>query len=436
MRARKYLATLLPILGLILCLASASTVSADVAPGDVINKDNWQKVQGLVPDPVLNWIKKGDVLEIGELSYNPAEFMPPAVLESLTANAGKYDIDEKGIIIEKSSGKAPDFIVGLPFPNIDLDDPRVGYKIMHNKNYYTYATGNIDVPFQTSWIGRNAGIERSMDCQYLTYVFDGDPSHKGEANPENVELYSIIRILAPFDIAGTNVLLWRYRDDRADSSFTYVPSIRRVRRMSPANRSDAFVGTDFCVDDAWGYAGKVSAFEWKVLRKEDQLVPFYPNYPLPLVKTEEGSWKAQNPGKQYQPILGLKKEGYTGAPWFPTNLVWVKRPTYVIECKAKDPYYNYGFQYLWVDAEYYQPSWKVIHDRSGAYWKVEWQPETGYESADKTVRLMGLTCMLAVDDRTDHASFIDLVHPKNQTDFWDVQDKNDYTLGGFQKLCK
>ena len=75
---------------------------------------------------------------------------------------------------------------------------------------------------------------------------------------------------------GTNILLWRYRDERMDSTFAYVPAIRRVRRMSPANRSDAFLGSDFCVDDAWGYGGKINAFTWKVIKKTDQLLPCLP----------------------------------------------------------------------------------------------------------------------------------------------------------------
>jgi len=427
---------ILSLLGLWLLFCAAAPAFADVAPGDVINKDTWQKAEGLLPEPVLNWIKKGDVLTVGQLSYNPSEFLPPAALESLKTNVGKYDVDEKGTIIEKSTGKMPAFISGLPFPEIDMNDPKAGMKIMHNKNYYTYACGNLDVPFQTTWIGRNTGFERKLDCQYLVYVMDGDPSHMGEPNPESVEMHSIIRILAPFDIAGTNVLLWRYKDDRSDSSFTYVPSIRRVRRMSPANRSDAFVGSDFCVDDAWGYGGKVGAFSWKIVKKVDQLVPFYPTEPLPLEKQPDGSYRTINPGKTYQPIPGLKTEGWGGAPWFPTNIVVVKRPTYILECKANDPYYNYGVQYLWVDADFFQPSWKVIHDRSGTYWKVEWQPQAAFETPDHKVRLIGLALMEAVDDRTDHACWLDLVHPANQTDYWDKQDLNNYSLAGFQKLCK
>jgi len=416
----------------IVCLGSSSR--ADVSPGDVIDRTNWQKAEGLLPEPVLGWVKRGDELRVEELSFKPSEYLPPAVAQSMTANVGRYDIDEDGVLVDVKTGSLPDFVEGLPFPQVDPKDPKAGTKLMYNKSYYSYATGHMICPFQTRWIGRGTGLEREVDCDYLTYVMDGYPGVRGEANPENIEVHSVMRVLAPFDIAGTNVLTWRYRDKRPDNTFTYVPAIRRIRRMSPANRSDAFVGSDFCMDDAWGYAGKVNAFNWKILRKEEQLVPFYDRSPLQLEPSEQGEYLTARGTKEV--LWGYQKEGYPGAPWFPVNLVWVKRPTYVLEIEAKDPYYNYGIQYLWLDAEFFQPTFKVIHDRSGAYWKVEWQPQCAWESPDKKVLLLGLGCMIAVDDRTEHATVIIFFSRNNRTHFFAKQDRNDYSLGGFQKLCK
>jgi len=34
---------------------------------------------------------------------------------------------------------------------------------------------------------------------------------------------------------------------------------------------------------------------------------------------------------------------------------------------AKDRYYNYGPQHLWIDAETYGCTYKVIHDKAGTY---------------------------------------------------------------------
>ena len=433
MREEKHLWIPLMVLSLLL-LWRAPAAMADVSPGDVIDKTNWQKAEGLVPEPLLNWIKKGDAIRIGALDYDPGEFLPPACRESLTANVGKYDIDEDGVLADAKTGKLPRFVEGLPFPQIDANDPKAGWKIIYNKIYYTYTAGNAYSPFQSQWIGRRTGVERGMNMDYWVYVLDGYPPAKERRNPNNIEIYSLIRVLEPFDIKGTNILLWRYRSKKQDSTFAYVPAIRRVRRMSPANRSDAFLGSDFCVDDAWRYGGKVNNFEWKILRKEEQLIPFYPGDPGGLIENEEGEWETVNGDRKV--TYGHQDEGYQGAPWFPTNLIYVKRPTYILECKAKDRYYNYGTQYMWVDAEFYQPSYKVIHDRSGAYWKVEWQSMIGGESADKNLRIMGLANMMAFDDRSAHATVIILSDPVNTGKFFMIQDENDYSLGGFQKLCK
>ena len=422
-------------LGLWLIFGLPIQGAADLSPGDVIDQSNWQRIEGLVPEPVLNWLKRGDSIKIDDIGYDPGEFLPPACVESLKTNVGRYDVDEDGLLVDTKTGKLPEFVEGLPFPEISDRDPKAGSKVMYNKNYYTYAVGNLYVPFQGVWIGRKTGVEREIVMDYWVYPMDGYGPAKGEPNSEKLEMHSIIRALAPFDIKGTNILLWRYRDKKQDSTFAFVPAIRRVRRMSPANRSDAFLGSDFCVDDAWGYGGKVNAFEWKIIKKKDQLVPFYPGEPVRLILNDAGEWETVNPGT-HDVFYGFHDKGYQGAPWFPTNLVFLLRPTYILEAKAKDKYYNYGTQYLWIDAEFYQPTYKVIHDRSGNYWKVEWQSQLGFEDANKKIRLIGLANMMAFDDRSDHAGLIVLVSPTNIARYFSVMDRNDFSLGGFQKLCK
>ena len=145
----------------------------------------------------------------------------------------------------------------------------------------------------------------------------------------------------PYDLAGSSIMTWRYRDPKKeDNSFAYSPMIRRVRRMSAANRSDALMGSDLAVDDANGYDGKVTAFTWKILRKQEALLPILDVEPVRIVKNDRGEWVTT---KDIKPIIyGYQKEGWQGAPWAPTNLCWVKRPVYIIEMNAKDRYYNYG----------------------------------------------------------------------------------------------
>ncbi len=274
---------------ILVVLALSQSAGADVAPGDVLDRSNWQKAEGLLPDPVLNWIKKGDfILEIGDLHYNPADYFPPFAKEAMKTNVGKFEIGKDDSIIEVSTGQPPEHIVGLPFPKIDPDDPKLAIKLMQNNHYMQYLPGNLRFPYQGIFIDRQAGYERENEAIWIQMAMDGYPGALTLPNPSRIEKYAITVILKPYDVAGTAVMLWRYLDaTKQDMSYGYVPAIRRVRRMSPANRSDAFMGSDFAVDDANGYDGKISAFNWKVLRKQEGLLAFLDKDPVRIVPNEQ-----------------------------------------------------------------------------------------------------------------------------------------------------
>ncbi len=421
---------------LFLLVWACPTVSADVSQGEVIDKTNWKQAEGLLPEPVLDWVKKGDlVLHVGRLAYDPKDYFPPAARASLEPNRGKYDLDPNSLVIDTETGKPPKFVEGIPFPDVAPEGPRAAEKIMHNRNYYAYTQGNVRLPYDGAWVSRNTGYDRDVQCAWMQYPLTGHGPARSESNRGGIERFSILQILAPFDIAGTNVLLWRFLDERKDNTFAYIPAIRRVRRMSPANRSDAYIGSDLCVDDAWGFDGKISDFEWKVLRKQEGLIGFLDPSPQALEKNALGEWHTT--GGMKPVAYGHQKEGWQGAPWAPTSLLWVKRPIYVIQFTPKDPYYNYGVQEIWADVEVPAVlAFKVIHDRAGDYWKTLWMSYGGFKSADDSMRLFMSTSIVVTDDRTDHSSVIDLANPKYLQAVYAVQDRNDYSLGGFQKLCK
>lgn len=58
----------------------------------------------------------------------------------------------------------------------------------------------------------------------------------------------LIRFLAPADIKGTGLLTLEHKKGE-DDQWLYLPAMRKVRRISPANKSDRFVGTDFTYQD-------------------------------------------------------------------------------------------------------------------------------------------------------------------------------------------
>jgi hypothetical protein len=59
---------------------------------------------------------------------------------------------------------------------------------------------------------------------------------------------ALVRFLEPPDIRGTSLLVLE-RDDRYDDVFLYLPAFDRIRRVSSAQRADAFFGTNLTYED-------------------------------------------------------------------------------------------------------------------------------------------------------------------------------------------
>jgi hypothetical protein len=433
MREARHLGICMTTVWLVLCLAPVAL--CDVSPGDVIDSSNWQKIEGLVPDSVLNWVKKGDfILGIGELDYDLAATWPDFASEAMQTNVGKYGLDEDGGIVDLKTGKMPKYIIGLPFPEIDPKDRGAAVKIMHNNHYVQYVAGDLRLPLFIVWVGRG-GYEREIGAVGTQAAMDGWPGARDRGNPDRMEKLFTTLVTSPYDVQGTAIMTWRYLDaKKQDDSFGYIPAIRRVRRMSPANRSDSFVGSDITMDDANGYDGKVEAFEWKLVGQQEAILPHYDSKPASLVQNEEGEWQTTRDAKET--VYGYRKDGWQGAPWAPTNFVWIKRPVYIMEMKSKDKYYNYGTHYLWIDAETYAANYKVIYDRSGVYWRTFMKADTGCTSKDKKIKLHSIATELMVCDRTDHATVHLGLAPNNILTFYAQVDLNEFSLAGFQALCK
>lgn len=408
---------------------------ADEPATTVIDKTNWEKAEGLVPDCLLDWVKKGEmILPTGELTYDTAEYFPPYAIESFTANVGKYDLNTEDIIIDKKTGEMAKLIIGFPFPDIDPKDPKAAIKIMYNKQYVTYVIGFKKFSTFIWWIGRNTGYEREIEVLFQDAYLTGFPGAADHKNPKDAERYALVSVRAPYDLAGTAQLMWRYLSAKADMNFAYVPAIRRVRRMSPANRSDGFVGSDFAIDDILAYDGKIPLFDWELIERKEALVPFAGTDAIRVTITDKGEWDTS--GNNLSVRYGFQDESWQGAPWAPLNTIYVKRPVWVIKAKAKDPYYNYGTQYIWVFADSWGPAYKIVHDRSEKFWKYLSATTMGYKSDDGKVKFLSWLDHLIVDTRREHATVISQLHPDTNLLFNAVLDLNDFSLAGFQKFCK
>src|SRR5262249_49567813 len=156
---------------------------------------------------------------------------------------------EEGSIREISSGQQPKFIWGAPFPNIDPKDPQAGVKIGWNFFYQSYLLGDDENMVALTWVG-HSGVDRELKTAVLQKFYDGQKPHRlPKENPMNFLFQQFVQVVYPADLQGTTNVTWRYRDTRRDLNWAYVPALRRVRQVSPTNRSDGFLGSDMSPDD-------------------------------------------------------------------------------------------------------------------------------------------------------------------------------------------
>jgi hypothetical protein len=86
-----------------------------------------------------------------------------------------------------------------------------------------------------------------------------------------------------------------------------------------------------------------------------------------------------------------------------TNVIWVKRPVWVLEAFPKDPYYSYGRQVIYADRENGLFHYKVVYNRAGEYWKLAFVDMSPGWSSDGQHRYAVTAVQMAIDDKSDHA---------------------------------
>ena len=349
---------------------TASPISAAAqgpAPGTVLDQSSWQSAEGLLPPEILEHYKTGGY-------SNPIVDWPLGIFKwgpdfkaATEKNAGQFKLGESGTVVLNSTGEQPDYIMGYPFPIIDPADKDAPAKILWNFFYLTWYFGNLHAQSQVNWVGPKA-VERRTDQDVNFMYYDGVSEVDRIPNPQNFASQQLVVVQTPSDLAGTAALSWRYRDpSKRDSAWAFVPALRRVRAVSPANRSDGFLGSDMSQDDGPFFDGKPEDFTWSLIGEQDTLRlvdPINLQGKSSLAWQPGGGWRANwDPGLK---IIGYQDPEWKGLAWAPRSAALAKRRVWVIEGVPKDKYYLYGKLQLWVDKETFQGSWNR---------KFSWQGE-------------------------------------------------------------
>ncbi len=395
------------LLLLLFCTPVRAEESSDVASDDkpwTLDSNNWQLGQALLPEPVLNRVKKGEYW-YRVIPVDPQKFKQnysAAFWTASEANAGKYEIDPSICgLTETVTGKMPGFFFGYPFPRIDPADPQAGCKIAWNFEAASLQGNGGGATFTLNGVDSGGEFRRiKLWAQGMSFL----GRHGGAVdNPENLRSTGMANVLEPQDIDGVAGLTKRPNTPTAqDQAWFYVPATRRVRRVNAASRSDPVAGLDLFGDDLNCYGGKTEYYKWKLIGEGKILAPVVQPYPFVQRKVGDTRWAVDIPYLKG----GYEVPGAKGAPWLIVeNLSYIVRPVWIVEGQSEDPYYNFGKVIMYFDKDLYRIYWKLVHNRAGEYFynaqcSYHWSrdAQTGFSAVTQN-------SVVGVNDKTNRAAF-------------------------------
>jgi len=443
----------LTTLSLTLLLTPAA---AELKPGDKLDKASCQEAKGMLPDHVMEKFCDGkyaaEIVEVKDEAYQySAKFRA-----GTEANAGKYYVTDDGYMYETATKTWPHYWYGFPFPDIAENDPKAGNKIMYNAQMtriqYDDAYWFVALKWATA-----TGFDRSVEIgAYLTPLIG---RHSGPIeNPDDCYLKDLIFGVAPYDVVGVSTLEWWHTDpEQWQSIWAYVPTIRRVRRLTASNTSEGMFGSIMARDDPMGWAGKIQYMHWKLIGVQDMLVPIAPGgmekAVLPgeaapkklstdptMIKDRAGIPVGQVGRVTYTEAermkVGYETPGWQGVAWAPAKLQLAKRRCWVVEAGPKDPYYAYGRRVVYLDKVVFWGYWATMYDRAGEYWKtLMWFDKMSYTPGREQTTKHPFWGSVE-DVRQNRATFFDVQAKGYYTEYSNGFLDSTYTTGNLTALGK
>ena len=390
----------------------------DFKPGDVVTAKDLPKLRPFIIPGYYRYL-------------NFPEFRAPIVANTPHTPAPAYmQCTEKyqSQVRLKPDGTLANYKCGQPFPNSELKvgDPISALKAAWNYNWHWMYYGITDYAIAWIWVrfngakshtppnitapesnfvvnhppagwhlptdthsyyGGGGAFQRVLLSNYAHMQFSHLAPLDGGALPvpgaQDIQYKELTGFYSPFDIRATSFIIYRYNDPfRADDAWAYLPTLRRVRRISAEVKSDSLLGTDITLDDFYGYNGRIPDMTWKIL-----------------------GWKyifcVDDPKLQSVHLYG--PDGMV------PNEVWEIRKMLVLERIPKSPRHPYSSAIMFVDPENYYVPFHVAFDRSEKLWKIfQWQwkwsesippPWSKYNRGVDTVVWQAVNCIDVQNNR-------------------------------------
>ncbi|HMM77472.1 MAG TPA: DUF1329 domain-containing protein [Gammaproteobacteria bacterium] len=265
----------------------------------------------------------------------------------------------------KAGGGMDGYVAGRPFDPERFDDVTpeeagmmIAWNHVHRWQYYGYKVDALEMIYvlpggggaKVEGVVGGGSIDRTMvqvyHRVYLNHLAMLPAQHyKVDADGSDTRYFKeYLSFVEPFDVAGTTFVVERALDpNEEDQVNSYLPTQRRVRRLSAKERADNFMGSNFTLDDLEGYSGRVMDYEW-IYRGQKQM--------LVVLDSREKVLRFGGP----QSNVALDR--------------WQLRPTYVVELKPRWSGHPMSAKFLFIDAQTWNPALALTIDRAGKLWRV------------------------------------------------------------------
>ncbi len=298
-----------------------------------------------------NWLPADRVSQLPKPTV-----VPTATFKGFDRYVAATEAHAKGVSLGQN-GELLGYVAGMPFPGrLDPKDPQVALKVMWNYDK-RYLGDDFRQTFKLNYVNSSGSITRWLKGERKRVWFVGrvalDPTPAYPwAKEKNMRVTDVGELTAPSDEEGKVRMGVRYLfDDRlppevgaVDDQWVYLPAIRRVRRLTGAQREDPLFGSTIITDEVVGGNDRETLVQTFKLIGETSL------WVRPI------HWKGA--GKQH-PDHALTD--------LPTEIE--KRPVWIIEAVHKNPKYIFSKMHYYVDQEMYIMHMTESFDRKGQLWK-------------------------------------------------------------------
>jgi len=329
-------------------------IAPEIKPGKYTYNDLEQSpgLRELIPQELQRFFKKGGpplTGNIEEFEIVPTQqfHINRPCIEATKRNMEKTKLDKDGYIVKRS------WEGGIPFPRPsgEFKAQQVFYNFFLRSNAFNMCWA---ITVEANSFDSNLKLDRSgiADVAKISWkartLFPpyGWFDERADKNNEWCS-YSYI-VSEPRSQRGTILLRMLYDDpEKMDAAMVYVPSLRRIRKLSATDTQDPT--GDLTYDDQNMLLQKISPhrypYKYEIIAEREYLLP-----------CAYGSGLAWCDSKNGYSLKGV---------------IFMRRPTYVLQMNQMDPNYVYSKRIYYIDKENFDCGLSDMYDQKGRLYRTQ-----------------------------------------------------------------